>query len=52
MQSGNLTMGGIQYKSIGFQKKYHVAPECPKASGLAHGGRPMFQVLTMFSTRF
>ena len=43
-------MGDIRYKSIGFQKTYHMAPECPKASRLAHGGRPMFQVLTMFST--
>ena len=46
----SLPYGDIKYKSVGVHKKYHVAPECPKASRLAHGGRPMFQVLTMFST--
>ena len=43
-------MGDMKCKSIGSQKQYHMAPECPEVSRLAHGGRPMFQVLTMFST--
>ena len=41
-------MGDIKYKAIGFQKKYHMEPECPKDSRLAHGGRSLFQVLNMF----
>ena len=35
----SLPMGDIESKTIGFQKKYHMAPECPKASRLSHGGR-------------
>ena len=46
----------IKYKSIGFQNKYHLAPECPKASRLAHGGEThvsfVNHVFNMFMTFF
>ena len=45
-------MGDIKYTSVGFQNKYPMAPDCPKALRMQHGGRPMFQVLTMFLTCF
>ena len=49
-------MGDIKDKSIGFQKKYHMAPECPKASRLAHGGETHVSsfnhVFNMFMTLF